>query len=135
MLRIRLLVAAAAAIGIAAAPTTPAVPSPGPYSLVAVAPLRNERTDVYPTVTSATDPVPDRIEKVQLKALPFEGDHLRTSNYFDLAAPSGAAVVHVDGLERHRPLNVLAHVKEGEQNNVETDAVVRLRPDLAVPAL
>jgi gamma-glutamyltranspeptidase/glutathione hydrolase len=132
MLRTRFLAATAGVIGIAAAPIAGAAPSPGPYSLSAVALLGNDGTDIYLTVSSATDPVPDRIEKVQLKALPFDGDQLRTSNYFDLTAPRGAAVLHVDGLERHRPLSLLAHVKEGEENNVEADASVRLRPDLAV---
>jgi gamma-glutamyltranspeptidase / glutathione hydrolase len=101
-------------------------------TLSAVALLGNDGTDVYLTVSSASGSVPDRLEKVQLKALPYDGDHLRTENYDDLPAPGGIAVLHVTGLARHRPLQVTAHVKTGSQNNLEADAVILLRPDLTV---
>jgi gamma-glutamyltranspeptidase/glutathione hydrolase len=135
MLRIRVLVAAIAVVGVVAAPTPAASPGAGPYSLTAVALLGSDGTDLYLTVSSATDPVPDRIDKVQLKALPFDGDQLRTSNYFDLPAPGGVAVLHVGDLGRHRQLQLLAHVKEGSQNNVEATTQVLLRPDLTVTSV
>ena len=135
MLRIRVLAAAIAVVGVVVAPTPAASPGEGPYSLTAVALLGSDGTDVYLTVSSTTDPVPDRIDKVQLKALPFDGDQLRTSNYFDLLAPGGIAVLHVGDLGRHRQLQLLAHVKEGSQNNVEATTQVMLRPDLAVTSV
>ena len=92
-------------------------------------------TNVYLTVTNSAGDVPDRIDKVQLKALPFEGDQLHTSNYFDLAAPGGVAVLHVGDLARHRPLHFLAHVKQGNQNNIEAETQVIVRPDLTVANL
>src|SRR5204863_10068155 len=103
-----------------------------PYSLEAVALLGTNGTDVFLTVSSATDALPDRLEKVQVKALPFGGDNLRTSNYFELPAPGGAAVLNLPNLARHRQLQFLAHVKAGDQNNVEAATQVLLRPDLAV---
>jgi gamma-glutamyltranspeptidase/glutathione hydrolase len=101
-------------------------------TLSAVALLGNDGVDVYLTVSSPSGPAPDSLEKVQVKALPFDGDHLRTENYDDLPAPGGVAVLHVATLARHRPLQITAHVKTGNQNNLETDAVVLLRPDLTV---
>src|SRR5712691_854006 len=134
MLRIRTLAAAIAVVGIFATPT-PAAPPDAPYSLTAIALLGNAGTDVYMTVSSATDPIPDRLEKVQLKALASDADGLRTSNYFDVPAPGGIAVLRVPGLERHRQLQLRAHVKEGNQNNLEAETQVLLRPDLTVAAL
>jgi hypothetical protein len=135
MLRIRTLAAAIAAVGIFATSTPAAPPEAAPYSLTAIALLGNGGTDVYLTVSSATDPIPDRLAKVQLKALPFAEDNLHTNNYFDLPAPGGIAVLHVPDLARHRQLQLLAHVKEGNQNNLEAETRVLLRPDLTVAAL
>src|SRR5262249_33713168 len=50
----------------------------------------------------------------------------------DLPAPGGVAVLHLTDLGRHRPLQFAAHVKTGNQNNLEADTVVLLRPDLTV---
>jgi gamma-glutamyltranspeptidase/glutathione hydrolase len=139
MRRLPLLVAGVLALMIFPVGASPALAGGGPsqtdFSLSARALLGSDGTDIYLTISSATVPVPDRIEKVQLKALPFEGDTLRTSNYFDLPAPGGVAVLNVGGLARHRPLHLIAHVKGGDQNNVEADALVLLRPDLAVTSL
>jgi gamma-glutamyltranspeptidase/glutathione hydrolase len=132
MLRLRTVPAALAVVGALAAPTFAAPKAADTYSLTAVALLGSKGTDIYLTVSSATDPIPDRLEKVQLKALPFEGDQLRTSNYFDLPAPGGVAILHVTDLARHRPLQLLVHVKEGNQNNLEATSQVLLRPDLTV---
>jgi gamma-glutamyltranspeptidase / glutathione hydrolase len=134
MLRIRTLAAAIAVVGIFASPTPAAQPN-APYSLTAVALLGSDGTDVYLTVFSATDPIPDRLEKVQLKALAVGDEELRTNNYFDLSAPGGVAVLHVSGLARHRQLQLLAHVKEGNQNNLTAETQVLLRPDLTVAAV
>jgi hypothetical protein len=106
-----------------------------PYALTAVALLRNDGTDIYLTVSSSTPDVPDRIDKIQVKALPFDGDQLQTRNYFDLAASGGVAVLHVGDLARHRRLELVAHVKDGNQNNVEAATQVLLRPDLTVAQL
>ena len=61
-----------------------------PYALTAVALFGSDGTDVYLTVASSTADVPDRIDKVQVKALPFDGDQLQTRNYFDLPSTSSA---------------------------------------------
>jgi len=132
MPRLYIVAAIIAAIGVVAAPA-PATPGDStPYSLEAIALLGTNGTDVYLTVSSATDAVPSRLDKVQLKALPFDSENLRTTNYFDLPAPGGLAVLHVPDLARHRQLQFLAHVKAGDQNNVEAATQVLLRPDLAV---
>jgi gamma-glutamyltranspeptidase/glutathione hydrolase len=132
MFRLRILTATIAAFAVVAAPTPAAPRDADPFALTAVALLGSDGTDVYLTISSSTGRVPDRIDKLQLKALPFDGDHLRTSNYFDLSAPGGVAVLRVADLARHRHLQFLAHVKEGNQNNIEATTQVLLRPDLAV---
>jgi gamma-glutamyltranspeptidase / glutathione hydrolase len=107
-----------------------ASPSNSPYSLQSQALLGAESTDLYLTVSGPI--APDRIEKLQVKALPFQGEELQTTNYFDLAVVDGMALLHLPVLDRHRPLHLLAHVKGDEQNNVEDETTVMLRPDLAV---
>jgi gamma-glutamyltranspeptidase/glutathione hydrolase len=135
MRHIRFVLAVVAFAAFAAAPVPAASHATAPYTLTAQALLGGTDVDLYLTVVSAGAPLPDRLEKVQLKALPFAGDHLRTTNYFDVPAPDGVAVLHLTGLDRGRPLHVLAHVKEGNQNNVEAETVVQLRPDLALTPL
>ena len=132
---VRFVLAVAAVAALAAAPAPAASQDGTPYTLTVQALLDGSGIDLYLTVASAGAPVPDRLEKVQLKALPFAGDHLRTTNHFDVPAPGGVAVLHLNGLDRRRPLHVLVHVKDGNQNNVEAETIVRLRPDLAVGPL
>jgi gamma-glutamyltranspeptidase / glutathione hydrolase len=128
MLRTTLVLAVAAVV---LAPLgSAASPSNSPFSLRTQALLGSQSTDLYLTVSGPV--APDLIEKVQVKALPFQGDALQTTNYFDLAVVDGTAVLHLPVLDRHRPLHVLAHVKADEQNNIEDDTAVMLRPDLAV---
>jgi gamma-glutamyltranspeptidase/glutathione hydrolase len=135
MSRIHVLAAAIAIVCLAGGPSSATGKDVAPYSVSAVALLGTGGTDISITVTSATDPLPDHLEKVQLKALPFDGDGLRTTNYFDLPAPEGVAVLHVDGLERHRPLALLVHVKNGREYDLETATQVLLRPDLTVTSV
>jgi gamma-glutamyltranspeptidase/glutathione hydrolase len=98
----------------------------GPYSLTAEALAGSSGTDLYLIVSSADGTIPDRLEKVQVKALPFDGDHLVTRNYFDIPIRGRVAVLQLgDSFVRLRPLHVLAHVKDGPQNNVEAVTVVR----------
>jgi gamma-glutamyltranspeptidase / glutathione hydrolase len=132
---IRILVAAVAAAAVVAAPVPAAPPADGPYTLTAHALVGGSLTDLYLTVASDGAPLPERLEKVQVKALPFGGDQLQTTNHFDVAAPGGVAVLHLTGLARGRPLHVLAHVKEGEQWNVEAETSTDLRPNLTVGPL
>jgi gamma-glutamyltranspeptidase/glutathione hydrolase len=134
MSRVLAIAVVASVFAVGAAPIPAAADATGTYSLNAFALLGNEGTDVYLTISSA-EGLPDRLEKVQLKALPFEGDHLRTSNYLDLPAPGGNAVLHVAGLVRHRPLQLLAQVKDGPQHNMEAQTRVLLRPDLTVTGI
>jgi gamma-glutamyltranspeptidase/glutathione hydrolase len=135
MTRTRTIAVLIAAFAFLVTPTQAATNDVSPYSLVVRALIGNDGTDISLTVSSATDPVPDQLQKVQLKALPFGDETLRTSNYFDLPAPAGVAILHVAGFARHQPLHFLVHVKEGNQNNLEAETVVLLRPDLTVVSL
>src|SRR5437868_5201517 len=135
MTRTRTIALVIAVFAFAATPTQAASHDAGPYSLVAHALLGSDGTDITLTVSSDGAPVPTDLPKVQLKALPFAGETLRTNNYFDLPAPGGVASLHVAGVVRHRPLHFLVHVKEGSQNNLETETLVLLRPDLTVATL
>jgi gamma-glutamyltranspeptidase/glutathione hydrolase len=106
-----------------------------PYALAAQALLGGGQTDIYLAVSSDSAPVPDKLEKVQLKAFTLDGRLLSTQNFFDVAAPDGAAVIHQTGFDRGQVLHVKAHVKAGNQNNVEAEARIRLRPDLTVAGI
>jgi gamma-glutamyltranspeptidase/glutathione hydrolase len=133
MRHVRFVLAVVAFAAFAAAPVPAASHTTTPYTLTAQALAGGGDVDLYLTVVSAGAPLPDRLEKVQLKALPVEGGaHLETTNYFDIPAPAGVAVLHVPALDRHRPLHVIAHVKDGRQFNVEAETTVMLRPDLTV---
>jgi gamma-glutamyltranspeptidase/glutathione hydrolase len=102
-----------------------------PYSISARALLGPNGTDVYVQATPAVAV----FDKVQLKAWPLESGNVETRNFFDVAAPGGIATLHLDGIVRGQRIEVSAHVKDGSQNNLETEALVRLRPDLAVLAM
>jgi gamma-glutamyltranspeptidase/glutathione hydrolase len=105
------------------------------YSLTIRALLGGDRTDVYLAVSSHGAPVPDELEKVQLKAFSLEGRHVSTQNFFDLAAPNGTAVIHETGFDRGQVLRAKAHVKAGAQNNLEAETRIGLRPDLTVTGI
>jgi gamma-glutamyltranspeptidase / glutathione hydrolase len=109
--------------------------SNGPYALAAQALLGGDQTDIYLAVSSDGAPVPDTLEKVQLKAFSLDGRLVSTQNFFDVAAPDGAAALHQTGFDRGQVLQVKAHVKAGNQNNVEAEARIRLRPDLTVAGI
>src|SRR4051812_1785352 len=134
----RLLLLAIGVLALAILPTGGALALPamqhaqGGFTLTALALLGSDGTDVYLTFSGSSGPVPDRIDKVQLKALRFEGQHLQTSEYLHVPAPGGVAVLHLDALARHRPLHFRVHVKQGLENVVEADTRVQLRPDLTV---
>jgi gamma-glutamyltranspeptidase / glutathione hydrolase len=106
-----------------------------PYSLSARALLGPAGTDVYITVSSATQPLPQQFEKIQVKAWPLDEGDVATHNYFDVPAPGGVATVHLAGLVRLQRLEIRAHVKDGNQNNLEAETQVLLRPDLVVSAI
>jgi gamma-glutamyltranspeptidase/glutathione hydrolase len=125
---IGLALAALLATGVGASHATAA---DSPYSISARALLGPDGTDVYVRVTPAVD----TLDKVQLKAWPLAPGPVQTRNFFDVPAPGGVATLHLDGVERSQRIEVSVHVKDGNQNNLETDAVVRLRPDLAVVAM
>jgi gamma-glutamyltranspeptidase / glutathione hydrolase len=132
MFRLRLLILALAAFGILAAPTLATKRPSNPYTLTAVALLGGHETDVYLTVSSSSVSAPDRIDWVQLRALPIDGRRVRTRIYVDVKAPGGVAVLHVRRLQRHQRLDIVAHVKLGPQNSAEATTEVLLRPDLTV---
>jgi hypothetical protein len=125
---IGLTLAALLATGVGA---SHAIAAGSPYSISARALLGPDGTDVYIRVTPAVD----TLDKVQLKAWPLATGQVDTRNFFDVPAPGGLATLRVDGVERGRRIEVSAHVKDGSQNNLETEAIVRLRPDLVVEAM
>jgi Gamma-glutamyltranspeptidase len=104
------------------------------YSLTIRA-LLGDRTDVYLAVSSDGAPVPDELEKVQLTAFSVEGRHVSTQNFFDVAAPNGTAVIHETGFDRGQVLRAKVHVKAGDQNNLEAETRIALRPDLTVAGI
>jgi hypothetical protein len=128
----------AAALALAAVPAS-ALGGPAadadPYALTAVALLGNEGTDVYLTVSSSTADVPDRIDKIQGQGAALRRRPTPDAQLLRSPAPGGVAVLHVGDLARHRPLQLVAHVKDGSQSNVEAATQVLLRPDLTVAQL
>jgi gamma-glutamyltranspeptidase / glutathione hydrolase len=107
-------------------------PSSARYTLSARALLGPAGTDVYVTVSRDAEPTPALFDKVKLKARPLATGEVQTRNFFDVPAPGGVATLHLDGLVRAQRVEVSAHVKDGPQNNLETEAFVRRRPDLVV---
>jgi gamma-glutamyltranspeptidase/glutathione hydrolase len=109
--------------------------SPGaPYSLTANALLGPTQTDLYLTVTSTGVAPPAELGLIQVKVFAESGEHLRTETFHDVAAPGGKAQVALNGVERKQVLEVKAHAKEQDQNNIEARATVLRRPDLTVVA-
>jgi gamma-glutamyltranspeptidase / glutathione hydrolase len=119
------------------APVSPSATSSSgsPYSLSVQALLSGDGTDIYLSLSSDGAPMPREFEKVQLRSFSLDGLHEWTRNLFHVSAPGGAAVIPLAGLERGELLQVKAHVKIGEQNNVEAETHVRLRPDLRVSSV
>jgi len=105
-----------------------------PYSLSAQALLGPTQTDLYLTVTSTGAALPDELGLVQVKVFAETGEHLRTETFHDVASPGGTAQVKLEGLERKQVLEVKAHAKDQDQNNIEARATVMRRPDLTVVA-
>jgi gamma-glutamyltranspeptidase/glutathione hydrolase len=108
--------------------------SGAPYSLSATALLGPTQTDLYLTVTSSGPAAPDELGLVQVKVFAESGELVRTETFHDVASPGGTAQVALKGLERKQVLEVKAHAKDHDQNNIEARATVLLRPDLTVVA-
>src|SRR5437870_3133159 len=111
----------------------PAAAGP-PYSLSAQALLGPTQTDLYLTVASTGPALPDELGLVQVKVFAATGEHIRTETFHDVAAAGGTAQVTLKGLERKQVLEVKAHAKDQDQNNIEARTTVLRRPDLAVAA-
>ena len=105
-----------------------------PYSLSAHALLGPTQTDLYLTVASTGPALPDELGLVQVKVFAATGEHMRTETFHDVAAAGGTAQVTLKGLERKQVLEVKAHAKDQDQNNIEARAAVLRRPDLTVAA-
>lgn len=126
MTRITLGLAALAATVVALASASAAGMATSPYSLTAEALATDHGTDVRLIVSSSNGHMPTQLDKVQVKALPFAGEQLVTRNYFDVPVSGRVAVLRIEEpFVRYRPLHVLAHIKDGPQNNVEAETVVR----------
>jgi gamma-glutamyltranspeptidase / glutathione hydrolase len=110
-----------------------ATTGPGsPYSLSVQALLGGEQTALYLRLSSDGRPLPEALEKVQLKAFSAQDEHLLTENLFDVPAPGGVALITRPDLERADRVDVKAHVKDGDQNELVAETRVALRPDLTV---
>jgi hypothetical protein len=129
MQKLRTLRLIVLAFAIATAPAASfAAAADSPYTISARALLGPAGTDVYVSVTPAVA----ALDKVQLKAWPVKPGAVQTRNFFDVETAAGVATLHLDDVARDARIEVSAHVKDGPQNNLETDALVRLRPDLVV---
>jgi gamma-glutamyltranspeptidase / glutathione hydrolase len=97
------------------------------YSLSALALLGPDRTDISLTVTSATGPLPEMLEKVQVKVWPVGDGEVETRNFFDVPSLDGVAILGIHRLERLQRVRVRAHVKDGSQNVLEAETAVQYR--------
>jgi gamma-glutamyltranspeptidase / glutathione hydrolase len=95
------------------------------YSLSADAFVRPEATDVYVKVTSSTAPLPDQLEKVQVKIWPRDDGAVDTQNYFDVSAPGGVATLRLPRLALMQRVEVQAHVKHGRQHVLRAETLVQ----------
>ena len=115
-------------------PSAPsAATGPGsPYTLSVQALLGGGQTDLYLRLTSDGAPLPEVLDKVQLKAFSPDGEHVLTENLFDVPAPGGVAQLQRSDLMRGERVAVKAHAKAGSQNELLAETHVALRPDLTV---
>lgn len=130
MMSIRMFVVAVAAIAVfpASAASRPSDAAPTtPYSLSAVALLGADGTDLSLRVTSATAPVPELLQKVQVKVWPIGFGEVVTRNFFDVPAAAGVATLPIGRLSRMQRVQVRALVKSWSQNVLEAETVVQYR--------
>src|SRR3954447_26401132 len=125
---------AAALFALLLVPSAPSATtsSGGPFSLSVQALLGGQNTDIYLRVASDTAQLPDRLDKVQLKAFSPDDGHLSTENLFDVPLDRGIAVLRRVGLARGDRVEVNAHAKDGSQDKLVADTHVAFRPDLKV---
>jgi gamma-glutamyltranspeptidase/glutathione hydrolase len=116
----------------AGAPALVKVAQPAPFTLSLQALRGGSQTDLYINVSSATAPLPESLTLVQVKVFAPDGSHLRTETFHDVVSPSGAAAIPLSGLERNQVVEVKTHAKDGDENNLEAQTKVLLRPDLTV---
>ncbi len=97
------------------------------YSLSANALLGPGGTELELAVSSASAPIPDRLEKVQVKMWPLGTGDVEVLNLFDVPAPNGAASLPLGRLARLQHVQVRVHVKNGSQNVLDADTLVQYR--------
>src|SRR6266536_3346860 len=85
-------VIAAALLAVLVAASATAGPT-SPYSLSVRALLGGGHTDVYLRLASETGRLPDRLDKVQLKAFSALGNHVSTEHLFDVPLNGEVAVL------------------------------------------
>lgn len=127
--------------GLATAAPSPSAPANGtvkPFGLGATA-LQDKSglTDLYLGVTSnnAGYPVPQSLQKVQLKSYKPDGKLAYTKNFQNTPAPGGRADIQLTDVTRYQPLKTQVNVKTAQTVNeeiLEAQAMVLLRPDLTV---
>ena len=106
------------------------------YSLSATALLGPSSTEVCVLVQTsdpANHPVPNQIEKLQIKVLNDAGDVVFMQNASDVPLVDGEVCVGVTGLLPMMPVSVQAHIGSGKNKEVAGGSTnVLLRPDLIV---
>jgi gamma-glutamyltranspeptidase/glutathione hydrolase len=103
-----------------AAPTTP-------YELTAAAVVVPGGTEVSARVTSATEPPPAVLKKVQVKVWPRGDGDVVTRNFTDVPAPDGIATLELGPFHRTQRVQVRAHVKDGSEHVLEDETLVGYR--------
>src|SRR5918994_2858696 len=89
-----------------------------------------------PAAAAAEASMPSVLGLVQVKVFGADGgDHVRTETFHDVTLEAGKARVELAGVERNQVLAVKVHAKDGNQNNLESQTKVALRPDLTLRRL
>jgi len=119
-----------------AAPASKANGTVDPYNLSLTALKGQEQTDLYISVSpkEAGFTAPDSLKKVQLKSFSTDGEHEYTHNSFDIASPTGEAVISLSDVDRYQVLETKVAVKNAQtvsEKNLSGKVTVLLRPDLS----
>ena len=108
----------------AASRTLDAAPN-SDYRLAVDAFLKPDHTVLRVKVSSDSAPLPDHLEKLQVKIWPRGDGPVDVSNESDVAAPGGLATVRLPRLALLQRVEVRAHVKNGSQNALDAENVVQ----------
>jgi gamma-glutamyltranspeptidase/glutathione hydrolase len=124
MTRITAVVAALAAAMVIAASAPAAGVAGSPFVLTAQALTSSDATDLYLFVTG---PPPALLDKVQVKALGFDGEPVVVRNLRDVPLTDGAAFLRLEPFAAGRPIHVEAQLKVGSTAHLRARTEVVLR--------